>query len=462
MTQTDTPDDTIRDQLAEYLRLNPDATAIEAVGHVGADPSRWVDAVEDALAADRPHAALATPAEEDGRTDTDADPEPVDVDPDGTDADTSETRDAVEEGPAPDRSAPGVDAERSPSTPAESGDDADFNQHSTPENRPVLVKDDAPTGWGDADFTTTRPDTYPPALLDRERWMGHIEKKPFAPWGDADPDDAAADDSPRWEWGRRENHVDGDTVALAEDDPRLDGRVFLQQEADPFAFVDGDDVRDPDTGEVHPAFRAILDHLGMTYADVSTSGTGAHAIYLAPDGLPVDGKGQATFEIDAEPWGANDTPPTVEIYANKHVCVTTGDHVDGTPLDLAEWDAGALRSILEANGYADKPTVSHDTDRDRPDLDGYDPDAVGAEDTAEDVRDVLKAVDRLRPSDLPLRSRRTGEDSTGWSTWDPSYRSSESGESVHSPPDEPVFHDHKAGESYGVLGLFAAEEGIIR
>jgi len=443
------------DQLAEYLRLNPDTSAIEAVGHVGADPSRWVDVVEDALAADTPHAALATPADTDGRTDTD----PVDVDPDGADTDTSEH---AEEDPAPDRLTPGDQVEGSGSAPAEPTDDADLNQHMDPAGRDVLVNDNTPTGWADADFSTTRPDTYPPELLNRERWMGRKGKLPFAPWGDTDPEDADPDDSPRWEWGRTENYVDGETVAIAEDDPRLDGRVFLQQEADPFAFVDGDDVRDPETGEVHPAFIAVLEHLGLTYADVSTSGAGVHAYYLAPDGLPIDGKGQAVFDIDTEPWGSNDSPPTIEIYANKHVCVTTGDHVAGTPLDLTEWDADTLRGILQANGYTDKDTVSHDTDRDRPELEKHDPDAVGAEDTAEDVRDVLKAVDRLRAHDLPLRSRRTGEDSTGWGTWDPSYRTSESGESVHSPPDEPVFHDYKEGESYGLLGLFAAEEGIIR
>lgn len=49
--------------------------------------------------------------------------------------------------------------------------------------------------------------------------MGHIEKKPFAPWGDTDPDDAGPDDSSRWESGRIKNHVDGNTIALAEDDP---------------------------------------------------------------------------------------------------------------------------------------------------------------------------------------------------------------------------------------------------
>jgi hypothetical protein len=330
-----------------------------------------------------------------------------------------------------------------------------------PSPRPDTDTSEINDGWDAADFATTNADTYPPTLLDREQWMGHVEKKPFAPWGDADPDDADPEDSPRWEWGRPENYVDGPTVAIAEDDPRLDGRVFLQQDADPFAFVDGDDVKDPDTDEIHPAFLAILEHLGVTYADVSTSGAGVHAQYRAPEGLPIDGKGQATFPIDTEPWGANDDVPTVEIYANKHVCVATGEHVDGTPREVRAWDADALRAILEANGYDDEDPISHDTDRDRAELDGYDPGATDREETTEDVRDIYAAVDRLRPSDLPLSTRSTGEDSTGWTTWNPSYRRSESGASVHSPPREPVFHDHKEGEAFGVLSLFAAEQGII-
>jgi len=245
-----TPDPTSNThaQLAEYLRLNPDTTAIEAVGHVGADPARWVDVVEDAL-------GTADPAE----TLSDTKP-PEDT---GADAD-------------PNRSNPGGDADASRSGTPEPTDGEEFNQHTDPEDGGVLVND--PSGWTGADFATTESDTYPPELLDRERWMGRKGKLPFAPWGDTDPEDADPEDSPRWEWGRTENYVTGDTIDLAEDDPRLDGRVFLQQEADPFAFVDGDDVRDPETGEVHPAFIAILEHLGLTYADVSTSGAGVHAI----------------------------------------------------------------------------------------------------------------------------------------------------------------------------------------
>lgn len=71
---------------------------------------------------------------------------------------------------------------------------------------------------------------------------------------------------------------------MAEVDPRLDGRAFLQQPENPYTYVDGDDIRDPETGEVHPEFRAILDELGFTYGDISTSGTGVHVLYK--DELP--------------------------------------------------------------------------------------------------------------------------------------------------------------------------------
>ncbi|WP_141466396.1 hypothetical protein [Salinadaptatus halalkaliphilus] len=312
--------------------------------------------------------------------------------------------------------------------------------------------------WEDVDFTETNSDTWPPTLHKREQWMGRQDKLPFAPWGDYDHPEADPDEDARWKWGLEENYVDGETVAIAEDDPRLDGRVFIQLEDDPYAFVDGDDIRCPETGEVHPAFVAILEHLGATYADVSTSGSGVHAYYRGE--LPIDGTEQATFALDSDPWGKNDDVPTVEIYANKHVNVATGEHVEETPLEVAKWDTDVLRTILKVNGYEDQESVEHDTDRERPELKGYNPDSTSADETTADIRDVLATVDNLEPSDVRLRTRQTGEESTGWSTWDPSYRASASGESLHYN-GEGVFHDHKENEAFGVLGLIAVEEDII-
>jgi len=323
--------------------------------------------------------------------------------------------------------------------------------------------------YTDIDFADTVPATYPPALLETEQWMGRKGKLPFAPWGEQDApaecrkdghDTAASCDcDARFKWDHTEHYVDGETVGMAEDDPRLDGRVFIQRDSDRFVFVDGDDVRCPETGEVHPEFIALLDRLGFSYADVSTSGAGVHAYYTGE--IPVDGQGQAVFDIDTEPWGENDDPPTVEIYANKHVCVATGDHVRGTPEDLVEWDHTELERILDEYD-AKKEAVSHDTDRDRDDLADYEPTATGTDETTDEMRDVLKAVDRLTPSDLRLRTSKVGTESTGWEKWDPStYRTSSGNDSLHRPAGEGVFHDHKHGEAFGVLSLLAAEEGII-
>jgi len=97
--------------------------------------------------------------------------------------------------------------------------------------------------------------------------MGHVGKKPFAPWGDRDAPgecdkdghDTAAfcDCDARWKWGYDGHYADGETVAMAEIDPQLDGRAFIQRETDPYVYIDGDDAQDPKTGDVHPAFIAM-------------------------------------------------------------------------------------------------------------------------------------------------------------------------------------------------------------
>jgi len=388
-------------QLAEYLRLNPDATAVEAVGYVGADPSRWVDPVRDALAADTPHAALATPAEEDGRTDTDADPEAVDVDPDGTDTDTSEH---AEEDPAPGRSTPGVDAERSPSTPAESGDDADLNQQPTPEDRPVLVNDDAPTA------ARSGRTFYPSTIRDdREWWVdwvlalpldddGAIEadatptKQPIAPYrrGDATP--------VRWNFGLDDDEhpsTSFDTVARWDDrrlglDLHAPERVISDavglgiiippdQDARTVTLLDWDDVRDPQTEEIHPVAAGALEELDG-YAEVSQSGKGIHQFVFGeiPGGLK-----KFIRHVDDEPF-IGDDKPQIEMYQSGRLCAMTGEHVDGSGEDVVDgqdlidrlcWEYGTA-----GNTATDTPSDPFARDRTDTDTDGTTPShaAVGA------------------------------------------------------------------------------------
>jgi len=186
---------------------------------------------------------------------------------------------------------------------------------------------------------------------------------------------------------------------MAEVDPRLDGRAFLQQPDDPFLYVDGDDVRDPDTGDVHPGFVAMLEHLGLTYADISQSGAGAHAIYRG--GLP-DGVKQASWQLDDDPWGGNDELPSIEIYPGKRVCVMTGDHVPGTPTEVSEADEDVLALLARINDpVAASQEDRHDedvpvsTERGDYDLDDYEPGTTSADETTDDIRDIFAAVDRL-------------------------------------------------------------------
>jgi hypothetical protein len=257
--------------------------------------------------------------------------------------------------------------------------------------------------WHNAIFTTPNAKEWPQELLDIESWMGHKDKLPFAPWGDKNADlectkpcaastTAKCECDARWKWGHTGNYVDGHTIAIAEEDHRLDGRVFLQQDDDRYAFVDGDDVRCPETGEVHPDFVEILERLGITYGDVSTSGSGVHANYKGQ--LP-DGVKQAVFQIDDEPWGDNDEDdlPTIEIYDGKHVCVATGEHVPGTPLEVYPWDDDELRSVLDE--YDQLPEVNPTEQREDFDKDDYEPDATESHETTEDRRDIYTALDNL-------------------------------------------------------------------
>lgn len=245
-------------------------------------------------------------------------------------------------------------------------------------------------------------DRYPPPLTGRTQWMCHSDKHPVAPW--ADPDAPApcsthnttADEcecDARWKWGYRANWADFETALGWAEEERYDGVVFLQTEDDPFCYVDGDDVRDPDSGEIHPGFVAILNHLGATYTDVSQSHSGIHAIYRGD--LPVGTK-QASWRLDDEPWGGNDDLPSVEIYPGKRVNVMTGLHIKSAPVSVSGFEPGVIVPMIEANG-CHNATSDHDSDFD---LDDYSPDATDADETADDIRDIYAAIDRLDARDV--------------------------------------------------------------
>lgn len=331
--------------------------------------------------------------------------------------------------------------------------------------------------WDCANFANPKPDVWPATLVDHRCWLvlQYGAKQPFAPWGERDHPDVDPEKDARYSWSVSEHWADKATADEWVDmHPGLEGyAVILDSETDPYtddpdsvALVDGDEVRNPEIGEVHPAFVALLDRLGLTYADVSRSAFGVYALYGGQ--LPEEIK-RTAFAIDNEPWGANDEPPSIEIYDGKRVCVVTGEHVPGTPDDVRPWDEGALAAILneyvpEADRHTSTTTAaSHDTDTESQ-LDDYEPTVIDSRETTDEIRDVLYAVENLRPADLPLRTSKIGEESgrDGWEKWDPSsYRPSSGGNSLHRPPGENAFYDQKTAHTFGLLALFAAERGVL-
>lgn len=105
---------------------------------------------------------------------------------------------------------------------------------------------------------------------------------------------------------------------------------FVLHDGHPYAVIDLD-IKDADnegdpskwtTDERKEEFRAIVEHMG-SYAEVSRSGKGVHIIVRVED------------KDDHELW------PTVkknglEVYFRDRYIVTTGNHIDGTPLEIVD------------------------------------------------------------------------------------------------------------------------------
>jgi hypothetical protein len=317
-------------------------------------------------------------------------------------------------------SAGGTRGECDPNTPVSQGEHAEprrdpDGETSTRANSPssrseaddctANTSQDPPAeGWAAAAFDVPEPDAYPEDIAECAQWMcaaGNDGKQGFAPWADSDHPDATAEDDARWKWSLPANWTDLATARewAEKHPPTADRFAFILQDpddpyrepADPFMLVDGDDIRDPDTGEVHPAFVDVLEDLGLTYASVSTSGAGVHAVYRGE--LP-DGVTTAKIELDSEPWGANDDVPEVEFYDGKRITVETGGHVCGTPDVTRPIDAGELRDVLDAHDHL-PPEPATPTHRDEYDLEDHDPDATDVDEVATDVRDLFAALKRI-------------------------------------------------------------------
>jgi hypothetical protein len=97
----------------------------------------------------------------------------------------------------------------------------------------------------------------------------------------------------------------------------------------PVTLIDWDDVRDPETGEIHPTCAWALDELD-TYAEISQSGEGVHQFVFGD--IPGSHR-KYLRHVDDEAFVGDDRP-MFEMYSSGRLTAMTGDHIEDTGTDV--------------------------------------------------------------------------------------------------------------------------------
>jgi hypothetical protein len=363
-------------QIVAVVQQSPDATVAGVLGELSLAPSQ-ADAVEAII--ETPVAVPSSEARDEDRTEgedtmsdgqsdsettTDdvievepadspaeiVDERPEEINEDEQD-DTVADDDALDEGIADESPADGESPAANPGCESENATDkplTDLTDSPLAETPPRAV------------VSGTR---YPPGMIEREYWVPTARdeekrKRPRAPyitghsypakWGDRLPDDQRPETE--FETVRKWARFDADELAARGDGlPDSDLNETLQvgailprdrpPQSERITLIDWDDVRHPETGEIHPICAAFLRRCSDTYADISTSGTGIHQLVYG--GLGAGGKFIA--HIDDEPafdcldsGDGQDDWPQVEIYDGGRHIAMTGQHVEGSGGDLID------------------------------------------------------------------------------------------------------------------------------
>jgi hypothetical protein len=228
---------------------------------------------------------------------------------------------------------------------------------------------------------------YPDALKSRDWWVTWIldgagRKRPVAPWqtSHAYPvkwkDSLDDDERPETDFETAQLWASLPPEAQAEyatpDDAQsewVDVGIILPRDRpereERISLIDWDDVRDPETGEIHHVAAEFIERYGG-YVEISQSGTGLHQFVFG--GLPASSKKFIRY-IDDEPFVGDDRPQ-VEIYDGGRHTAMTGRHVEGTGhnvLPYGEPDAGEggqafINELVER--FADAGNASTETPSD--------------------------------------------------------------------------------------------------
>lgn len=309
----------------------------------------------------------------------------------------------------------------------------------------------------------------PENITDENRWfcmrMYNGQKVPVAPWIDENPEgEPTSWDQPvghNWPGVKVGYETAKDWESKIDDwflATRIDG--YDEKSTPRLHLLDFDNVRDPDTGEVHPQALSIIEELD-SYAQVSYSGTGIHAYVIGS--VPEEYK-ETGFSGELGEWKHQEKyedPPEIEGYAQKRFIAITEQHIDRTPTAVEERE-DALHRIYEEFGEEDdgeepdeyEPTHEREPDHTKTEVRGTE--------TTSDWDVIFDAIAHAEPrfdhGSVELRSGVTNERSSGIYDIDPSWEHSDSGSRLGY---DDGFIYRKSDTGLDILQVVALEERII-
>jgi hypothetical protein len=216
----------------------------------------------------------------------------------------------------------------------------------------------------------------------------------------------------------------------------------------PVAFVDFDDVRDPETGAITAEVADLLDRLD-SYTEVSRSDEGLHTYVRGS--LP---EGVGKF---IEPLGG---PGHIEVYDHGRMTGGTWRHVAGTPPDHVRDAQATLDEIFDEYGSDAEPVPDREPR-------ARDHNAVLSGNTTTDRSPYYDALQLRSVADQgPFRHHRTDPRNPGSGDWQGPHpghggTSTSDRDSTNFNVDGDQWHCFAHDDGGGALELVAVVEGVV-
>lgn len=241
-------------------------------------------------------------------------------------------------------------------------------------------------------------ESVPDALVERDRWVcwryeqGGDKKPPYDP----KTDEGASIREP-------ETWAEFETALNRYRRGEYDGIGFVLTDDGPFAGVDFDYCRDPDTEEIQQEVEEIIGRFA-SYAEISPSKTGLHALAI---GEKPEGFGSRSGD-------------GIEVYDSGQYFTVTGEHLEETPGTI-ERRNGELRAICEEHlsqksskrqtEFSELPEDSGNTEEVE-EARGYIRDFLHAQETGPRPPDYFTDLLKGRYADRGFEDDRSGAETT--------------------------------------------------